>query len=214
MSTDLPITATANVTMNATASSSITDTAGLNREENPPNQMNSTENIGNEETSPILDGNENTDEGTPTEIRFLRRHDDNYQLRTKQADQSSFETPSGNEPTDPYTNYGHATMDSISRQELLKEERRTLLARLEEQANLKKENDLLLEITTLEKQLDMNKSKDVIDLAETHPSSTMTSVTSATTTSHISSTYNDETPVAKQMALLDYGRLVTLSGPI
>ena len=30
----------------------------------------------------------------------------------------------------------------------------------------------------------------------------------------MSSTYNDETPVAKQLALLDYGRLVTLSGPI
>ena len=219
MSTELPITETANVTMNATASSSITATAGLNREENPQNQMNSPENFGNEKTSPILGVIDDADEGTPPEIRFLRQHDDSYQLRTKQADQSSFETPSGNEPSDPYAKYGHATMDSVSRQELLKEKRRTLLAKLEEQANLKKESDLLLEITTLEKQLDMNKSKDVIDLAEANPSSTMTSVTSATTTSHISSTslspiYNDETPVAKQLALLDYGRLVTLSGQI
>ena len=105
-------------------------------------------------------------------------------------------------------------MDSVSRQELLREKRCTLLAKLEEQANLKKETDLLLEITTLEKQLDMNKSKEIIDLAEANPASTMTSVTSATTTSHMSSTYNDETPVAKQLALLDYGRLVILSGPI
>ena len=50
MSEDLPITATANVTMNATASSSITATAGLNLEGNLPNQTNSPEDIGNEET--------------------------------------------------------------------------------------------------------------------------------------------------------------------
>ena len=98
MSTDLPITATANVTMNATASSSVTATAGLNWKENPPNQMNSPGNIGNEETSPILDIQNQTDEGTPPEIRFLRQHDDSYQLRTTNADQNSFETPFGNEP--------------------------------------------------------------------------------------------------------------------
>ena len=92
MSTELPITATANVAMNATASSSITATAGLNREENPQNQMNSPENFGNEETSPILGVNDDADEGTPPEIRFLRQHDDSYQLRTKQTDQNSFET--------------------------------------------------------------------------------------------------------------------------
>ena len=39
----------------------------------------------------------------------------------------------------------------------------------------------------------------------------MTSVTSATTTSY-SSTSHNETPMGQQLALLDYGRLVTLTG--
>ena len=214
MSTDIPITATANVTMNATASSSITATAGLNREENPSNQMNSPENIGNEETSPILGIQDQTNDETPPEIRFLRQHDDSYQLRTQHADLNSFETPSSNEPAEQYINYGHATLDSESRQELLKEKKRALLAKLAEQANLKKEKDLILEISTLEKILEGEKPNEVIDLVETIPSSTMTSVTSATTTSHSSSSYNNETPANQQLALLDYGRLVTLSGPI
>ena len=80
--------------------------------------MNSPGNIGNEETSPILDIQNQTDEGTPPEIRFLRQHDDSYQLRTTNADQNSFETPFGNEPIEIYTNYGHATIDSESRQEI------------------------------------------------------------------------------------------------
>ena len=162
--------------------------------------MNSPENFGNVETSPILGVSDNTDEGTPPKIRFLRRHDDSYQLRTKQTEINSFETPSGNDPTEIYANYGHATMDSESRQKVLREKKRILMEKLTEQANLKKENDLLLEITTLERQLEGNIPKDVIDLIETIPSSTMTSVTSATTTSHTSSSYNDETPVSQQLA--------------
>ena len=75
ISSDLPITATANIPMNATASSSVTATAGL---ENPQNQMNSPENFGNETTSPILDIQNPTNEGTPPEICFVSNEVDDH----------------------------------------------------------------------------------------------------------------------------------------
>ena len=94
------------------------------------------------------------------------------------------------------------------------DKKKSILRKLLEQANQKKENDLLNEISQLENQLESNNAQ-VIDLIDNGPStSSMTSVTTATTTSHVSSSYNNETQVSQPLALLDYGRLVTLSGTI
>ena len=71
--------------------------------------------------------------------------------------------------------------------------------------------NLIEENNKLERQLE--EENKVIDLVESNAPSAMTSVTSATTTSHSSTSYN-ETPIGQQLAILDYNRLVTLTGPI
>ena len=68
----------------------------------------------------------------------------------------------------------------------------------------------MIECDRLERQLE-DESK-VIDLVD-NMQSTMTSVTSSTSASHTTSA-TKETPIAQQLALLDFGRLVTLNGSI
>ena len=202
MSANIPATSTANVTMSANAEAPITATAGLPWDD-----------VSNNETTSPIENDNRADDKTPPEIRFLHDHDDEYQLR-KQKVKNDYETPSSNSDPEQDIDYGHATIDSEARHQILMDKKKAILRKLLEQANQKKENDLLNEISQLENQLESNNAQ-VIDLIDNGPStSSMTSVTTATTTSHVSSSYNNETQVSQPLALLDYGRLVTLSGTI
>ena len=155
-------------------------------------------------------GDNRADDQTPPEIRFLHEcTDDNFLLGTRPFE--SYETPSANTDDRSPTDYGHATADSELKLQLLEKKKQDLLTKLNEQRIRKNIEILIEENNKLERQLE--EEDKIIDLVESNLPSAMTSVTSVTTTSHASSSYN-ETPIGQQLAILDYNRLVTLTGPI
>ena len=181
----------------------------------------STPVISNNETlSPILENEATASsndeiigaiEELPEEIRFLHEcTDENFSLgiRTFDKTRGPYETPSTSDRS--ITDYGHATADSEMRHQQLEQRKINLLAKLHEQKLRKEEEDIMIECDRLERQLE-DESK-VIDLVD-NMQSTMTSVTSSTSASHTTSA-TKETPIAQQLALLDFGRLITLNGSI